>query len=161
MVNGGLCTNIFRSLPARVPLWIDMNRPEIRFQRANYVVANLDRALEFYVGVLGLTLDFVKESDKTSFSYPVFAIPDDAVIRFAVLSAPNQPRVMALTEIKNIELKPVSQARQAAIELESPDSDVDANRTKAAGFEVCEEGKLETLTADWVASLGYLTRTKI
>jgi catechol 2,3-dioxygenase-like lactoylglutathione lyase family enzyme len=121
-----------------------MDKPEVRFQRANYVVANMERALEFYVGVLGLTLDFVKESEKTSYSYEVFDIPNDAEIRFAVLSAPNQPRVLALTEIKNIELKPVSHPRRAAIVLETPDVEAVANRAKDAGFYVCKEGELLT-----------------
>lgn len=121
-----------------------MDKPAVRFQRANYVVANMERALEFYVGVLGLTLDFVKESEKTSYSYPVFDIPKDAEIRFAVLSAPNQPRVMALTEIKNIELKPVSHPRRAAIVLETPDIYRAAKRAKDAGFTVFEEGEFET-----------------
>ncbi len=121
-----------------------MDKSSVRFQRANYVVADMERALEFYVGVLGLTLDFVKESDYASYSYKVFGIPNDANIRFAVLSAPNQPRVMALTEIKNIELKPVSHPRRAAIVLETPDIDAVVNRAKNAGFEVCDEGKLET-----------------
>jgi catechol 2,3-dioxygenase-like lactoylglutathione lyase family enzyme len=134
----------------------DMKKPEIRFQRANYVVSNLERALEFYVGVLGLTLDFVKESDKTSYSYPVFAIPGDANIRFAVLSAPNQPRVMALTEITNCNLERLPHPRRAAIVLETPNIDAVANRAKAAGFEVCDEGKLETFDGRIGRELGII-----
>jgi catechol 2,3-dioxygenase-like lactoylglutathione lyase family enzyme len=133
-----------------------MDKPEIRFQRANYVVADLERALEFYVGVLGLTLDFVKDSDYASYSYKVFNIPNDANIRFAVLSAPNQPRVMALTEIKNTELKPVSHPRRAAIILETPDIDAVANRARNAGFEVCEEEKLETFDGRIGRELGLI-----
>ncbi len=133
-----------------------MSKPEIRFQRANYVVSNLERALEFYVGVLGLTLDFVKDSEKTSYSYPVFDIPKDAEIRFAVLSAPDQPRVMALTEITNCELKAVSHPRRVAIVLETPDIDSVAKRAKDAGFEVCEEGKLETFDGRIGRELGII-----
>jgi catechol 2,3-dioxygenase-like lactoylglutathione lyase family enzyme len=133
-----------------------MNKPEIRFQRANYVVANLDRALEFYVGVLGFTLDFVKESDDASYSYPVFDIPSEAIIRFAVLSAPNQPRVMALTEISGCEIEPVSHPRRSAIVLESTDIDAVANRAKAAGFAVCDEGKLETFDGRIGRELGLI-----
>jgi catechol 2,3-dioxygenase-like lactoylglutathione lyase family enzyme len=133
-----------------------MSKPEIRFQRANYVVSNLERALEFYVGVLGLTLDFVKDSEKTSYSYPVFDIPNDAEIRFAVLSAPDQPRVMALTEITNCELKPVSNPRRAAIVLETIDVDAVANRAKDAGFKVCEEGELITFDGRIGRELGII-----
>ena len=133
-----------------------MDKPAVRFQRANYVVANMERALEFYVGVLGLTLDFVKESEKTSYSYPVFDIPKDAEIRFAVLSAPNQPRVMALTELKNVSLAPVSHPRRAAIVLETPDVDSVAIRAKDAGFEVCSEGELITFDGRKGRELGII-----
>jgi catechol 2,3-dioxygenase-like lactoylglutathione lyase family enzyme len=122
-----------------------MNKPNIRFQRANYVVANLERALEFYVGVLGLTLDFEKDSDKSSYSYPVFAIPNEADIGFAVLSAPNQPRVMALTEIKNIKLEPAPHPRRAAIVLEMPEVVAVAKRAKDAGFLVYDAVEFETV----------------
>ena len=133
-----------------------MDKPAVRFQRANYVVANMERALEFYVGVLGLTLDFVKESEKTSYSYPVFDIPKDAEIRFAVLSAPNQPRVMALTELKNVSLAPVSHPRRAAIVLETPDVDSVAIRAKDAGFEVCNEDELITFDGRKGRELGII-----
>ncbi len=121
-----------------------MDKPNIRFQRANYVVSNLERALKFYVGVLGLTLDFVKDSEKTSYSYPVFEIPSDANIRFAVLSAPNQPRVMALTEITNIKTEPIPHPRRAAIVLEVPNVETVANRAKNVGFLVYEAIEFET-----------------
>ncbi len=133
-----------------------MDKPAVRFQRANYVVTDLERALEFYVGVLGLTLDFVIDSEKTSYSYPVFDIPKDAVMRFAVLSAPNQPRVMALTELKNVSLDPVSHPRRAAIVLETPDVDSVANRAKAAGFEVCIERELITFDGRKGRELGII-----
>ena len=133
-----------------------MDKPAVRFQRANYVVSDLDRALEFYVGVLGLTLDFVKESEKTSYSYPVFDIPLDADIRFAVLSAPNQPRVMALTELKNTEIIPVSHPRRSAIVLETPDVDAVRDRATAAGFTVCVEGELLTFDGRLGRELGII-----
>ena len=73
-----------------------------------------------------------------------------------MLSAPNQPRVMALTEIKNIELKPVSHPRRAAIVLETPDIDAVANRAKKAGFYVCEEGELLTFDGRIGRELGLV-----
>ena len=122
-----------------------MDKPNVRFQRANYVVTDIERALEFYVGVLGLTLDFVKESEKTSYSYPVFEIPKAADIQFAVLSAPNQPRVMALTEIKNINLEIVAPPRRNAIVLETPDLESVATRAQEAGFLVYQPVEFETI----------------
>lgn len=133
-----------------------MDKPAVRFQRANFVVRNLERALEFYVGVLGLTLDFVKESDADSYSYTVFAIPNAARIRFAVLSAPHQPRVMALTEITGSALETVALPRRAAIVLETPDVDGVARRATQAGFEVCPEGVLLTFDGRQGRELGLV-----
>ncbi|MEO8500578.1 MAG: VOC family protein [Vicinamibacteria bacterium] len=133
-----------------------MAKSPVRFQRANYVVRNLDRALEFYVSVLGLSVDFVKDSDAASYSYSVFKIPETARIRFAVLSAPGQARVMALTEITGVALDPISPPRRAAIVLEIPDLDALAARARAAGFEVCPEGVLLTFDGRTGRELGLI-----
>ena len=65
----------------------------VRFQRANFVVTDIDRALGFYRDVLGLKLDFVKDSPDDSYSYDVFEIDRAQKIRFAVLSSATQVRV--------------------------------------------------------------------
>jgi hypothetical protein len=106
--------------------------------------------------ILSERWNFVRDSDYASYSYTVFDIPNDAKIRFAVLSAPNQLRVMALTEIKNIKLESVSRPRRAAIILETPDIDAVANRAKNAGFEVCAEEKLETFDGRIGRELGLI-----
>ena len=38
------------------------------------------QALDFYVGVLGLSVDFIKDSDAASYSYAVFEIPKLSLI---------------------------------------------------------------------------------
>ena len=63
----------------------------VRLQRANFVVSDLDRALVMYRDVLGLEVTFIKDSEPDSYSYPVFRIDSRARLRFAVLSAPDQP----------------------------------------------------------------------
>ncbi len=45
-----------------------------RFQRGNFVVSDLDRSVEFYTNVLGMDIDFIKESEPDSYSYIVFKI---------------------------------------------------------------------------------------
>jgi len=133
-----------------------MAKAAVRFQRANYVVADLERALDFYVGVLGLSVDFIKDSDAASYSYAVFEIPKDARIRFAVLSAPDQDRVMALTEITGTPLTPAPHPRRAAIVLETPDIDAVAERARARGFAVCPEGVLLTFDGRHGRELGLV-----
>ena len=116
----------------------------VRFQRANFVVRDLDRALEMYRDVLGLTLDFVKESPADSYSYPVFEIDPAHTLRFAVLSAPDQPRVMALTEVQDPQLPAAPTPRRSAIVLDVADVDGVVAGAHAAGFKVHPEGRLVT-----------------
>jgi catechol 2,3-dioxygenase-like lactoylglutathione lyase family enzyme len=115
----------------------------VRFQRANFLVSDLDQALRFYRDVLGLELEFVKDSEKSSYSYPVFEIDPGAVIRFAVLSAPGQARVLALTEV-SITLPEPPQPRRAAIVIEVADIDDVVEGAHAAGCMVYPEGELLT-----------------
>jgi len=117
---------------------------EVRFQRANYLVSDLDRALELYRDILGFEVAFVKDSEDASYSYTVFEINRDSDMRFAVLSTPEQPRVMALTEIKEPGIDPHPAPKRAAIVLEMPDIDGVVADCQAKGFNVHEEEVLET-----------------
>ena len=82
-----------------------------RFQRANYVVTDLDQALTVYRDILGMSVEFTKESPPDSYSYPVFEIDQNIPLRFAVLNTPTQQRVMALTEVSE-GLQPVPVRRR-------------------------------------------------
>ncbi len=95
----------------------------MRFQRANYLVSNKDRALLLYRDILGMNLDFMKQSEDDSYSYDVFEIDKSISIEFALLSYKDQPRVMALTILGdgNLELNPLP--RRAAICIEVDDVD--------------------------------------
>lgn len=115
----------------------------VRFQRGNFVVARLERSLEFYRDILGFEVAFVKDSDEESYSYPVFEIPRDRKMRFAVLSTATQPRVMALTEVAG-DLDPVPHPRRSAIVLEMPDLDTVLEKSRAAGLTVYPEERLVT-----------------
>ena len=120
------------------------NNDTVRFQRANYVVSNLDRALVLYRDILGLTVEFIHASEPDSYSYPVFEIDDRARLRFCVLSTATQPRVMALTEITGIDLPDMPAPRRAAIVLDVPDIDEVLAGCTQAGFEVYPEQRLVT-----------------
>lgn len=95
----------------------------VRFQRGNHMVADLDKALTFYRDVLGFDVTYILPPNPDSYSYPVFAIPLEAVMRFCVLSTEAQARVMALTEVKNTPLPAVPHPRRSAIVLEIDDPD--------------------------------------
>jgi catechol 2,3-dioxygenase-like lactoylglutathione lyase family enzyme len=116
----------------------------VRFQRGNHVVADLDRALTFYRDVLGFDVTFTLPPNPDSYSYPVFAVPREAVMRFCVLSTTSQERVMALTEVTGIPLPPVPHPRRSAIVLEVTDPDAVMAGARALGLTVHDEAVLKT-----------------
>ena len=115
----------------------------LRFQRANFVVRNIEKSLTLYRDVLGFEVAFILDSPDDSYSYPVFEIDKAHKLRFAVLSTADQVRVMALTEVP-AELPPVPNPRRAAIVLEVGDVDAVCENARAAGCEVYEEEELHT-----------------
>lgn len=120
-----------------------MTKPKIRFQRSNFIVADIDRALGFYEDVLGFDVVFVKDSASDSYSYDVFEIEKHNKLRFAVLGTPEQPNVMALTEVPDA--KPITaMPRRSAIILEVVEIDRVINEAKALGLTVYAEDKLVT-----------------
>ncbi len=116
----------------------------VRFQRANFVVADLDRALTFYQGVLGFEIEYRLGDNPDSYSRPVFDIPSDAQLGFVTLNLPNQRRVMALTEIGNVDLAAVPHPRRSAIVLEIYDPDAVMAGARNLGLTVYEEEVLKT-----------------
>lgn len=117
----------------------------LRLQRPNLVVADLDRALRFYRDILGFAVDFTKESEPDSYSYPVFEIPAAARLRFCVLSAnADQPRSLALTEIRGVPLPPLPLPRRNALVLAVEDVDGVLAAARAEGLHVYREERLET-----------------
>ncbi len=114
----------------------------VRLQRANFLVADMEAALEFYVGVLGMEVAFRKPGRDTSYSHTVFGIDRDRAIGFVALSTPTQPRVMALTEVPNLTAQPLP--RRAAIVLDVADVDAVVARAEAGGYRVFPEEKLVT-----------------
>jgi len=119
------------------------DKPKIRFQRSNFVVADIDRALTFYEGVLGFDVVFIKDSAPDSYSYDVFEIETSNAMRFAVLGTPQQKNVMALTEVPSV--KPITDMpRRSAIILEIVEIDRVVKVSKALGLNVYGENKLIT-----------------
>ncbi|MBY0306655.1 MAG: VOC family protein [Sphingomonas sp.] len=116
----------------------------VRFQRGNHVVSDLERALTFYQGVLGFDVTFTLPPNPESYSYAVFDIPRTAVMRFCVLSTDTQERVMALTEVKGVDIAPLPHPRRSAIVLEIDDPDAVMAGARALGLTVYDEEVLKT-----------------
>nr|WP_070959715.1 VOC family protein [Hyphomonas sp. Mor2] len=120
------------------------DKPFVRFQRGNFVVADLERALTFYRDVLGFEVAYQHGHNPESYSIPVFNIPDGAELGFCTLSTRDQVRVMALTEIKGIDLPPVPPPRRSAIVLDMADPDTVMDGARKLGLTVYPEERLET-----------------
>ena len=116
----------------------------MRFQRANYLVSNKERALLLYRDILGMSLDFMKVSEEDSYSYDVFDIDDSIAIEFALLSYQDQPRVMALTILGDGNLEKNPLPRRAAICIEGDDVDDAVSKCNENGFHCYGEDHLIT-----------------
>ena len=111
----------------------------MRFQRANFLVSDLDRALVLYRDILGMKVDLIKESEEDSYSYDVFEIDRSIKLNFALLSYENQPRVMALTELGKNSLAKASHPRRSAIVIEVADVDALLNKALKNNFKIYRE----------------------
>jgi len=114
----------------------------VRFQRANFLVSDMARALEFYRDVLGMTVAFEKPGRAESYSHTVFGIDTGSEVGFAALSTPGELRVMALTEVPGLAPQPTP--RRAAIVLDVEDVDGVMARARERGFTVFPEEQLIT-----------------
>lgn len=111
-------------------------------KRINLCVADMERALKVYRDALGFTVSELKASLPTSYSYPVFAFPKEAKIRFATLDSPTQVRVMALTEVTGIALPPTPRPHMTATVLNCDDFDDVIAKVTALGLNVIPEQPL-------------------
>jgi len=102
-----------------------------RFQRSNLVVADMQRSLAVYRDALGLSVDYMKDSLPTSYSYPVFQFPPEAKLRFCTLSSDEQVRVLALTEVTGIALPAPNVPRTAALVFQVQDMDATVRALEA------------------------------
>lgn len=93
----------------------------LHLKRPCLLVADLDRALTLYRDCLGFRLDYLAKADSDSYLYPVFRIPPQAQLRFAALSTEQEPRALALTEVKGSPLPAPSTPHRGAtvIRIES------------------------------------------
>ncbi len=120
---------------------------EVRFQRSNHLISDLDTALSVYRDVLGLKLVAVRALPKGGYAYELFQLPAEADLRFAVLSSDSQSNILALTEVKNtsfFEAGGQSALSRVGIVLEVQDFDGVIARAKTAGLTMFAENAFTT-----------------
>ena len=98
----------FRSQPQPIANHLHIKRPCL-------IVADLERSLTLYRDILGFRLDYVSTASPNSYLYSVFGLPEQARLTFAALSTESEPRALALTEVKGIELTPPSLPYRVAL----------------------------------------------
>lgn len=76
----------------------------LHLKRPCLLVADLERSLKLYRDCLGFQLDYIGQADADSYLYSVFQLPAIAHLRFAALSTEEEPRALALTEVKGSHL---------------------------------------------------------
>lgn len=117
---------------------------KINFQRANYVVTDLEKSLTLYRDVLGFKVIFSKNAPEDSYSYDVFDIKKGSDMGFCVLGTDDEPNCLALTELRGATLEPTPSPRRAAIVLRIEHFDEAVNGASALGLKTYREDRLET-----------------
>jgi catechol 2,3-dioxygenase-like lactoylglutathione lyase family enzyme len=88
------------------------------FKRMTIMVSNLDRTVRLWRDIMGFQVAVNAQSGADSYSYPVFNVAPQAVIRYAMVSAgPDQQRTFAFAEVKGQPIKVQQEPRVAAAVL--------------------------------------------
>ncbi len=111
------------------------NSESVYFKRSTLLVSDLEQSLKVYRDILGFEVFQIKDSDKDSFSYPVFKIPVEADIRFATLSSPSQVRTLGLTEVKGIRLPRLSSPIMSSLVIKVDNLEEKIAKIQSLGLE--------------------------
>lgn len=102
------------------------------------MVADLERSLLIYRDILGFRLDYVGDASPNSYLYSAFKFPQEAQLKFAALSTEYEPRSLALTEVKGIELPTPTPPYRAATVIRVPDLASIVSKIRDRGLEAIE-----------------------
>jgi catechol 2,3-dioxygenase-like lactoylglutathione lyase family enzyme len=98
-----------------------VSKPGLHLKRPCLVVSDLKRSLQIYQDILGFRLDYVGEASAESYLYKVFKIPPTGKLTFAALSTEHEPRAIALTEMKTVDLPQPQPPHRIAIVIQVSD----------------------------------------
>ncbi|NEO35211.1 MAG: VOC family protein [Moorea sp. SIOASIH] len=114
------------------------NLDELHIKRPCLVVADLERAFTLYRDILGFKLDYLAEASPDSYLYPVFQFPKTAQLKFASLSTEDEPRALALTEVKGIELPTPTTPYRLALVVRVKDLTLTIQKIRELGLDTIE-----------------------
>lgn len=107
-------------------------------RRGTLLVADMEKSLAFWVGVLGFVVHSDSVSGPTSYSYPVFRIPQSARIRFVTLTDRREHRMMAIEEVRGAPLPPKADPRRVAMVIEVASVPATLQKARAMGLPIVE-----------------------
>ena len=108
----------------------------LHLKRPCLLVSDLEKALTLYRDTLGFRLDFVGAADDDSYLYTVFKIPSQGRLTFAALSTAHEPRGLALTEVKGVELPQPQHPYRSAIVIQVDDLAATIRDIQTLGLEI-------------------------
>ena len=111
---------------------------ELNIKRPCLVIADLEKSLEIYQDILGFRLDYLSEASSDSYLYKLFELPLSAKVKFASLSTEKEPRALALTEVKNIELTPQQIPHRIALVVRVNNINQTIARLSTIGLKIIE-----------------------
>jgi catechol 2,3-dioxygenase-like lactoylglutathione lyase family enzyme len=115
-----------------------LNTDGLHLKRPCLAVADLERSLSLYRDILGFRLDYLGDASPTSYLYPVFGFPKHAQLKFAALSTEYEPRSLALTEVKGINLPSPTLPRRVATVIRVRDLKPTIQQIRELGLEAIE-----------------------
>ncbi len=110
----------------------------LEYKRNTLAVADYKKSLTIYRDILGFSVNYIKQSDTNSYSYPVFNIPSNATATFVALDSPIQERTFALTEIKGVDLPKQDGIRTSVSVLKVDDLSATIKQLQELGLETLD-----------------------
>lgn len=126
------------------------------FQRATYLVSDIERSLKIYRDILGFKIDFYKDYGEDSYAYEIFNIKPSTPLNFCALSTDDEFRCFALLELKNTDLEMRSDLRRSAIIVRIEHFDIAVDKLKNMKLTIYDEHQLKTKDGRLGRELGFL-----
>ena len=116
----------------------------LTIKRPCLIVSNLQRSLKLYQDILGFELIYQNQASPDSYLYRVFSLPLKAQVTFAAFNTLNEPRALALVEVKAFSLpaRPMPYSCALVIQVSSLESRIAAIRE--LGLAVIEPNRFKT-----------------
>jgi catechol 2,3-dioxygenase-like lactoylglutathione lyase family enzyme len=119
-------------------------REVLTIKRPCLVISDLERSLQLYQDILQFELVYRSEASGSSYLYSVFGLPPEAQVTFAAFSTENEPRALALVEVKGIQLPSPQMPYRCALVIQISDLESRIAKIRELGLEAIEPNTFTT-----------------